>query len=73
LESDLLAVIHNQRIGSLYRQKRKQHGNSPILKISVNRASTIFSLAGKLIEKYFARNNPQTTYWQPLLAKEEAT
>jgi len=43
--SNLLPVIHNQRIGSLYRQKRKLHGNSPILKISVIKASTIFSSA----------------------------
>jgi hypothetical protein len=32
-------VIHNQRIGSRYRQKRKKHDHSSILKMSVNRVS----------------------------------
>jgi len=40
LETDLLAVIHNQCIGSLYSHKRNRHGNSHILKVSINRAST---------------------------------
>ena len=37
--------MHNQCLGSLYRQRRKQHSHCRILKMSINRASTIFSFA----------------------------
>jgi hypothetical protein len=41
-----LAVdMHNGHISSLYWQMRLQHGHRPILSISVNGASTIFSFA----------------------------
>jgi len=40
LGSDLLTMIHNQRIGSLYGQKSKRHGHCPILEISFKREST---------------------------------
>jgi len=39
LDSDLLTVIHNQLIGSLYRQNTKWHGHCPILEMSVKPAS----------------------------------
>ena len=42
--SDLLALIDIQRIGSLYVQKRKRHGHSSILKMSVNRESLILGV-----------------------------
>jgi hypothetical protein len=45
----LLAVIHNQRIDSLIRERRVRHGNSDIVIMSVNGASTIFGLLSKLI------------------------
>jgi len=44
LKIDLVAVMHNQHIGSLYRQKRKWHSHRPIVKMSINRVSTIFWL-----------------------------
>jgi len=43
--SNSLAGIHNERIGSLHGQKKKRHGHSPIVKMSVNRASTISGVA----------------------------
>jgi len=55
LGSDLLAVMDNQSIGSLHSRNRKWHGNSPILKMSVNGASMIFGLVRNLIGKWFAR------------------
>jgi len=36
--------MHNGRIGSIYWQKRQQHGHRPILSMSINGASTIFTL-----------------------------
>jgi hypothetical protein len=54
LETDLLAVIHNQSMGSLYRQKRNRHDNSHILKVSVNGVSTVSDLVSKSIGMPFA-------------------
>jgi len=50
-----------------------RHGNSHSLKMSVNRASTIFGVLGKSIRKWFTRGYPLSTYWQPSWAKERAT
>jgi len=47
----MLAVMYNQHIGSLYKQKSKQHVHFPILKMSVNGASKIFGLVNKVIGK----------------------
>ena len=44
------AFTHNQRIGSLCGQKRRRHGHSPNLKMSVNRASTILCGASCIIQ-----------------------
>jgi len=44
------AFTHNQPIGSLYAQKGQQHGHSPIVKMSVNRASTISGVASCIIQ-----------------------
>jgi len=54
LETDLLAVIHNHSMGTLYRQKRNRHGNSHILKVRVNAVSTVFDLISKSIGMPFA-------------------
>jgi len=40
--------MHNQRMGSLYRQKRQRYGNSLMLTMRVNGASTIVGLVGCL-------------------------
>jgi hypothetical protein len=45
LESDVFTVIHNQRIDSLYGQKRKRHGHSPMLEMSINSESLISGVA----------------------------
>ena len=44
------ACTHNQHIGSFCAQKRKRHGHSPNLKMSVNRASTILCVASCIIQ-----------------------
>jgi len=41
--------MHNLHIGSLYRQKRQQHSQRPILRISVKGVSTMFSFASWVI------------------------
>ena len=46
----MLTVIHNQCIGSLHGQKRKQHGHSRILKMSINRESLILGVASCSIQ-----------------------
>jgi len=40
-----MGFTHNRGIGSLYVQKRQQHAHSPILKMSVNQASTDLGVA----------------------------
>jgi len=52
--SNLLAVIHDQHIGSLYRQNRQRQGNSHNLDMCVNKAWTIYGFKSKLIGKRFA-------------------
>ena len=44
------AFTHNRGFGSLYAQKRQQHGHSPILIMSVNRASTNLGFASCIIQ-----------------------
>jgi len=45
-----MSFIHNARISSLYSQKKQQHGQSPSLKMSINRASTNFGAASGMIQ-----------------------
>jgi len=73
IEIDLDTVMHNQRIGSLCRQKRKLLSDCPILKMSVNQASMMFGVLHKVTEYLFGRCYAEPTYWQPLLAKNKAT
>jgi hypothetical protein len=49
LKRDLATAVHNQRTGSLLWQNNKQHGHCPILKLSVNGASTIFACVSCVI------------------------
>jgi hypothetical protein len=51
LELDILPVMFNQHIGSLYHQKGKQNGYCSILKMSVKGASTTFGLLNQVIGK----------------------
>jgi hypothetical protein len=68
----LVVVLHNGRIGSFYGQKRYQHGHHPILSMSVNGASTIFSFASGVSYVPIGCRHPFMRYWQPLLAKTTA-
>jgi len=73
LTSDLVAVIHNCRIGSFYWQKRRQQGHCPIVGISINGASTIFSLASWVIYVPIGCRHPFMRYSLPSDAKTTAT
>jgi len=73
LKNDLVAVMLNRRIGSSYKQKRQQHGHHLILKMSVNRASTISSVASWVIYIPISCRLPFIRYWQPLLSETTAT
>ena len=68
----MIAVRHNRCIGGFYWQKRQHHGHRPILRISVNRVSTIFSFASWLIYVPIGCIHPFIKYCQPLLAKTTA-
>jgi hypothetical protein len=54
MESDLLAVIHNQSIGSLYKENRNRHGINRILQQSIHGAAKIFGVGNMSIWKQFA-------------------
>ena len=62
------AFTHNQHIGSLCGQIRSWHGNSPSLKMGVNRAWTILCVASCVIQGLFYGFYPSAMYWSPLLA-----
>jgi len=53
LHSDLASVMHNRCIGSIYRQKREQHGHCPIQRMSVNRESMICGFVSTVITQWF--------------------
>jgi len=65
--------MHNWCIGSVYQQMTLQHGHHPILELSVNIASTIFSFASWIIYVLIDCRHPFIRYWQPVLAKTTAT
>jgi hypothetical protein len=64
--------MQNWRIGSFYWQKRLQHGHRPIVSMSVNGASTIFSFASWVSYVPTGCRHTFMRYWQPLLAKTTA-
>jgi len=64
--------MHNQCIGSFYRQKRQQHAHHPILRMSINGASTILSFASWVMYDLIGCRHPFIRYWQPLQAKTTA-
>ena len=47
------AMTHDQRIGSIYAQKRHQDFYSPTVNISINRASTISGVVSCIIQGLF--------------------
>jgi len=68
----MVADIHLSDIGSLYWEKQQWHAPCRILRMSVNGASTIFSLTSWLIYIPIGCRHPFINYWQPLLAKTTA-
>jgi hypothetical protein len=64
--------IQSESISCLYRLKGKWHSHCPILGISVNRASTLFWLLGKIIIKGLGCRDIQSNYFLPLLATMSA-
>jgi len=67
------ADIHLSDIGCLYRDKLQRDAGCRILRMSVNRASTMFSFVFWVIDVLIGRRNSFIQYWQPLLAKTTAT
>ena len=65
--------MHSRHIGSFYRQKRLQHCHCPILRMSVNRASMIFSSASQVMQILIGCRHPLMRYWQSVGAKTTAT
>jgi len=61
--------MHNRSIGCLYRQNRKRHGHCAILKMSINRASTIFGVASWVIYTLIRGNDWYIMYSCPFQGK----
>jgi len=71
--SRLHADIQLSDIGSLCWPKEEQHTPCRILKMSVNRASMIFSFASWVIYVLIGCRHPFIRYWQFLLAQTTVT
>ena len=69
----MVVVRHNECDDCLYRQKGKRHGHCPILKMSVNRASTTFGFASWVIKVLICGTNSDTMFWWPDQAKQCVT
>jgi len=65
----LVADIHFSDVDSLYWEQRQRHAPYRILRVSVNRVSTIFSFPFWLIYVPIGCRHPFIKYWKPLLAK----
>jgi len=73
LDNNLVAVMHNRYVGSLYRQIRQRHAPCRILRMIINIASTIVSFTSWVIYVPISCTHPFVRYWQPLLGKTKAT
>jgi len=69
----LVVDIHLADIVTLYWKKPKRHAPCHILRMSVNRAWTMFSFASWVIYVLIGCRHPFVWYWQPLLGKTTAT
>jgi len=69
----LVVDIDLSYIDSLYWKKQQQHAPCRILRMSVNRASTIFSFASWVMYVLIGYRDPFFRQWQPLLGKTTAT
>jgi len=65
----LIAAIYKQGISRLSWHTQQQHAPCPILKLSLNGASTIFSLASLVIDVSLCNNNAYTMSWRPVQPK----
>jgi len=69
----LVTDIHKWQIGCLHKQNRKQHTPCLILKMSVNRASTIDVHVSEVIDQRLCRCNPYWNYWLSWRSKPPCT
>jgi hypothetical protein len=69
----LVAEAHLSDIGSLHWEELQRHAPYHILRISIIRASMIFSFASWLIDIPIGCRHPFIKYWQTLLAKTSVT
>jgi len=69
----LVADIHLSDICRLYWEQQQRHARCHILRMSVNRASTISSYRSWVIYVPIGCRHPFIKYWQPLLAETTAT
>jgi len=65
--------MHNRYIGSFHRHNAQPHSHRPILRMSVNGASTMFSYASWIIYVPIGCRHLFIRYWQPLLGKTTLT
>jgi hypothetical protein len=68
----LVEDIHFSYIGSLYWEEVQRHVPWSILRMSINRASTICSVSSWPIYVPIGCRHPSIKYWHPLLAKTTA-
>jgi len=61
--------IHKWQIGCLYREYRKRHAPSPILKMSINILSMIFGLVSQENHPRLHHCNAYWKYWPPWRSK----
>jgi len=66
----MVVVIPNRSIGCLYRQKLLWQAPYPMLKMSVNGASTILGVASWVIRWMVGCSQLGRNYWMPSYAKE---
>ena len=68
LKIDLFIVMYNRYIVTCYRKQRKPHSHCPILRMSMNGVSKIFSFTSRVIDVLIGCRHPFMKYWQPLQA-----
>jgi len=68
-----ITVMHNQQIGSCWREAGQQHDHCPIVRMSVNGASWIFSFQSWVIYVPIGCRHQLMRYWKLSGAKATAT
>jgi len=72
IQSDLVAVMHNQCIESRYRPPRMRHGHFHIVSMTFNRTSTIFGFTSWVVYIPISCSHPLMRYWRPCVARVTA-